>query len=778
MSESNIGLFPSELDPPEVKLQESWGLRYSQAIVSSSERSDETYTDRKDRWEENRRYGRGLQDIDKLKPKAIPTENEWATLPYDIGTPVPKQIRVIQETIYSHPYKPKVEVFDSHSHSRLERRKNELLAKMQLSKEVANMKAEGILPEQLSFQKLDGAPKDAHEVEMYLKTNAKTIEEIAIEKLVRRSFARCNMPAIEKRFVRDAAEIQWMASYTGIDDNGNFYAEYIDPMLSGSSYVENEDFSDMTWAYHVSYITVGEFRDKMPHLNDDQVLSVIRQNVGNRLKDDYNLELGTRNYFNLSPDERNALDSVLIEVLNFETLQSDRVTYVEKKLSTGGFDIKKRSADYEGPKDPDSKKKTHKGIIERIYKGCFIMKTQYMLKWGLKEGVAYKVRKGKMIHKPLFGYVFYAPGILNMVNKSLVEEVRPHIDTMGILQLKMLHFIALADPPGHAIDITSVVEAIKGMGMEGLKPKDIAEMKSWTGNYYYASRDEMGNAIVQPGMKPIEFQPSTLDQAVERFAMLYNNELQKVKEILGVNDAVDGSTPDKKALVGVQNQAIAAHKTSVRYLQQAYLHMVQEIAQRCAYYQQLAIKEGTISDEMKDLLSEPEFAVLDAKKIGELMYNIKMELLPDAQQQGELREQLNIALQQGMISVDDVIMIQRVAKESLEKAEEIFQMRVERKRVQQQEASQQQMQAEQQSAMQIIQAEAQRDMQINAAKMEMENAKGEIELAAIREKGIEERMSMTEEYDRKEKLAEKQAELEAQYGDTKSESKNTPATPR
>ena len=39
-------------------------------------------------------------------------------------------------------------------------------------------------------------------------------------------------------------------------------------------------------------------------------------------------------------------------------------------------------------------------------------------------------------------------------------------------------------------------------------------------------------------------------------------------------------------------------------------------------------------------------------------------------------------------------------------------------------------------------------------------------------------MSMTEEYDRKEKLAEKQAELEAQYGDTKSESKNTPATPR
>ncbi len=774
MSETTIGLFPNELDNPEEKLKPNWGLRYSEAIIAYAERTQQSYTNRKDRWEENRRYAIGMQDIDKLKPLALPTDNEWATLPYDIATPVPKQLRITQETIYSHPYKPKVEVFDSHSHSRREKKKNELLAKMNMSKVVNDLKAQGVLPEQLNFQELDEAPKDAHEIEMYQKTNTKTIEEIAIEKLVRRTFSKCNMPNIEKKIVKDNVEIQWMAAYTGIDDTGNFYCDYLDPMLSGSSYVENDDFSDMTWGYHISYITVGEFRERMPNLNDEQILDVIRMNAGDRLKEDYNLEIGSRNYFHLTYEEREGLESVLIEVLNFETLQSDRVTYVEKELSTGGFDIKKRSADYEAPKDKNSKKKAHKGIVERIYKGCRVMNTQYMMEWGLKQGVAYKVKKNKIINKPCFGYVFYAANILNMENKSLTEEVRPHIDTMILLQLKMLHFISLADPPGHAVDIYSVVEAIKGMGMEGLKPKDIADMKSAFGNYYFSSRDEMGNPIVQPGMKPIEFQPSTLDQAVERFAMLYNNELQKVKEILGINDAVDASQPDKKALVGVQNQAIAAHKTSIRYLQTGYLHMIKEIAQRCAYYQQLAIKEGTLSDELRDLLSEPEFAVLEAKDLGELMYNIEIELLPDQLEQQELREDLNIAMQQGLLSVDDKTMIQRVAKESIEKAEEIFQMRVDKRKKEAQAAQQQQAQIDMQAQQAKLQGESQKEAAIQQAKIAVLQAEMEAELQKIREKGIEDRKTLTEEYDRKEELVEKSAQVKATYGFDKEKETTAP----
>lgn len=759
-----VGYFPSELTPPEEKKKVSWGLKYAKAIVSASQILEQSYTNRKDRWENNRKYSVGMNDVDELKRQAIPTENEWMTLEFNVATPVPKDIRVTQESIYSHPYKPKVEIFDSNSHSRMERRKNELLAKMQLSKVVSDLKSEGVIPSEMTFQDLENAPKDSHEIEMYQKTNAKTIEQIAIEKLIRRTFQRCNMPVIERKIVKDLTDIKWVATYTGVDDSGNFYVDYLDPMLTVTSYVEKEDFSDMVWGGHIEYITVGELRERMPNLSNDKILNIMRQNVGRRLKDEYNLELGNRRYFQLQPLEQEGLEGVLIEILVFETLQSDRISYLEKQLSTGGFDIKKRSPEYESPKDSESKNKVHRGVVERIYKGEYIMKTQHMMSWGLKDGVAYKINKGKTINKPLFGYVFYAPDILNMQNKSVVEEIIPHIRKMLILEIKTLHFIALASPPGFAYDISTIVEAIKGMGMKGLKPKNMAEIKAWTGDIYFASRDEMGNPILHPGQKPIEFQQSTLDPAIERFSMLWTHEYDKVQKILGINSAVDGSTPDKRALVGVQEMAVAAHKTTIRNLQTAYLEVIKSIAYRAAYYQQLMIKEGTYTDEMRDLLSEPEFAVLEAKKIGELMFNLEIELAPDAMQKRLLMDRMEVALQQGALGVEDLLMIQRVSDESIEKAEEIFLMRVERRKRDAQEAAMQQQQMKQQEDVLKIQAESQKEAAITELKAQLAEIEKTLEKENIKAKGEEERKSINTEYDRKEGLIKKTAELKAKYG--------------
>jgi hypothetical protein len=546
-------------------------------------------------------------------------------------------------------------------------------------------------------------------------------------------------------------------------EDGEFKVEYLDPMLCETSYVEKDDFSDMVWAAHIKYIKVGELRERMPELSDEEILSIIRANVGNRLKEEYNLDFGNRRYFQLTQDEREGLEGVLIEVMCFETLQSDRVTYVEKELNTGGYDIKKRSSDYEAPKGKDAKKKVHKGVIQRIYQGEFIVNTQYMMDWGLKKGVAYKVKKGKTIHKPCFGYIFRAPNILDMTNKSLVEEIIPHIDKMCILEIKLLHFLALAKPPGNAYDISTIVEAIKGMGEKGLKPKNFAEIYSWTGDIYFSSRDEMGNPILQPGQKPIDFLPSTLDPNIMWFRDEWNSELQRVKEIIGVNDAVDASTPDKKSLVGVQEQAIAAHKASVRYLQTAYLDVVKEISDRAAYYQQLAIKEGIQTDEMKDLLSDPEFEVLKAKELGELMYNIEIELMPDAYQKEQLMRRIEIALQQGLLGVDDMLMIQRTMEESIEKAEEIFQMRVEKRKIEAQQQQQAQAQMEQQSKMAELQGEAQKEQAVIEMKMQLEQLQKELERANIQEKGEEERKSLATEYELKKELVELSAKVKATY---------------
>jgi hypothetical protein len=294
------------------------------------------------------------------------------------------------------------------------------------------------------------------------------------------------------------------------------------------------------------------------------------------------------------------------------------------------------------------------------------------------------------------------------------------------------------------------------------------------GSYFYASRDESGAPIITSGQKPIEFLQSTLDPNIELLNALWNAELAKIKEILGVNDAVDASQPDKRALVGVQQQAFAAHKTAIRNLQNAYLDIMREICEKITYIYQVQIKEGKLNAEMRDLLSEPEFESLNLKEFGELMFNISIRLLPDQYEQQALIQETQLAIQAGLIGVDDSMMIRRVSKESIEKAEEILRMRIERRKREAAESEQARMQAEQQSIQMKLQMEGQLIQMQEQAKAQtaqiIEQAKSQNIILQVEEK----RKTLTLEYDLKEELIAQAAEVKAQYDFDKDEESSAP----
>ena len=758
-----IGIFPSEFDDPEEKKKEEWGLRYAKAIISTAEGHNDNFSLslRRDTWRSNERIAQGFNDIEKLRKRALPTEREWVVLDHSIGTPVPKMIKILKESVYSHPYNPEVGIFDSHSHSRLERKKNELLAKMDLSRQVSQMKSQGLLPENMSIEGLQDAPKDAHEVEMYIKTNSKVIEQIAIEKLIKKTFYNSNMEQVERKIVNDLVNLAWTVIHTCVDEDGCFKIKHVHPLDFISSYVEHDDFSDAKYMGHIDYVSIGYLRQNMPHLSDEQLLSIARQNIDKEWND-ISLSLGNKQYFNLTNNERQIIEAVRCRVFNFEVLQSDKVTYVEKPLNNGAYDISRRSNDYD-IKSPDAKKKVHKGTIERIYHGKFVMNTEYMMEWAIKPNVFYKVRANKTIQKPCFSYVAQAPDMLEMTTKSVVESVTPNIEQMILLELKMRHLLAAAKPPGFSININAIQHAIQGMGMKGMKPKDAIDMMMATGDLYFTNRDEAGNPILSPGEKPIEFNPSTIDPNLFALAELWSAELAKVKEIMGMNDAVDASTPDKRSLIGVQQMAVAAHKSSIRSLQNAYLEVVREVAYRAAYAQQIAIKNDTVTDEVRDLLSDPEFKVLKAKDIAELMFNVKIELLPDDQQKQRLYERINLATQGGYLDVGDGMLIERLAEESLNKAEEVFMMKTERRKAEMQQARIEEAQASQDAEIAKLQAEIQKEQTIMQLKMQLEQMKGDQDITKVNAQEEEKRNTMVLEYDLKGELVEKAAEVNARY---------------
>ena len=75
---------------------------------------------------------------------------------------------------------------------------------------------------------------------------------------------------------------------------------------------------------------------------------------------------------------------------------------------------------------------------------------------------------------------------------------------------------------------------------------------------------------MNPGKVPIqEIQSSNGGAKMQSLIGTYNYYLQMIRDTTGLNEARDGSTPDKNALVGVQKLAAANSNTATRHILQA-----------------------------------------------------------------------------------------------------------------------------------------------------------------------------------------------------------------
>ena len=82
------------------------------------------------------------------------------------------------------------------------------------------------------------------------------------------------------------------------------------------------------------------------------------------------------------------------------------------------------------------------------------------------------------------------------------------------------------------------------------------------------------------GRVPIqELQTSNGGGKIQSLITSYNYYLQMMRDVTGLNEARDGSTPDKNALVGLQKIAAANSNTATRHILQAGLYLTLKTAE-------------------------------------------------------------------------------------------------------------------------------------------------------------------------------------------------------
>ena len=96
---------------------------------------------------------------------------------------------------------------------------------------------------------------------------------------------------------------------------------------------------------------------------------------------------------------------------------------------------------------------------------------------------------------------------------------------------------------------------------------------------YFQTGSIVGRSLTQDGelnrgKVPIqELQSSSGLAKIQSLIQTYQYYLQMIRDTTGLNEAVDGSTPDKNALVGLQKIAAANSNTATRHVLKALMYI-------------------------------------------------------------------------------------------------------------------------------------------------------------------------------------------------------------
>merc|ERR1712224_950985 len=167
---------------------------------------------------------------------------------------------------------------------------------------------------------------------------------------------------------------------------------------------------------------------------------------------------------------------------------------------------------------------------------------------------------------------------------------------------------------------------------------------------------------MNPGKVPIqEIQSGSGGQKLQSLIQTYNYYLQMIRDVTGLNEARDASTPDKQSLVGIQKLAAANSNTATRHILQAGLYLTAETACSVSLRVSDVLEYSPTRDAFIQKIGNHNVATLDEMADLHLYdFGIFIELAPDEEEKQMLENNIQVALAQKNIDLEDAIDIREV----------------------------------------------------------------------------------------------------------------------
>jgi hypothetical protein len=392
---------------------------------------------------------------------------------------------------------------------------------------------------------------------------------------------------------------------------------------------------------------------------------------------------------------------------NWKTWEHD--VYKIKEVATGGKKAIEKDDSFDPPAEESIRFEKVKQTREVIYEGVLVLGTQQLLKW---QKATNMVRPNANINKVMMNYIASAPRMYKGNIDSLVAKMTPYADLVQLTHLKLQQAIQRMTPSGVYLDADGLAEIDLGNG-NNYNPQEALNMYFQTGSIIGRSLTVEGDP--NPGRVPIQELPGSGGGQVQVLVGAYNQYIQMMRDVTGLNEARDGSDPDPNSLVGVQKLAAANSNVATRHILYSSMFITSSLAEAIS----LRFKDVLEFHPTKESLinSIGQFSVGSLEEVKNLNlhdFGIFIELEPDEDEKALLEANIQMALSKGDIFLEDAIDIREV--NNLKLANQLLKFR----RAAKQKADQEQAQAA--SAAQA-KAQGQAQIEVEAAKADAEQIK-------------------------------------------------------
>ena len=715
MAESGIkSYFPSQVVSDIEKLSYDYGLKVAKAIETewfNDNRSLNRYRNNQNNFHNLRLYARGEQSIQKYKDElSINGDLSYLNLDWKPVPIIPKFVDIVVNGIAERTYDIKAFSQDPFSIKQRTDYMESVLRDMQTKD--FNDAVKNTFNVDLYENDKETLPENEEELGLHMQLTYKQAVELAEEQALNVLFEGNNYELIKKRFYYDLTVLGIGAVKTSFNTSEGVTIDYVDPANLVYSYTDSPYFDDIYYVGEVKSIPVNELAKQFPHLSHEDLEEIMANRSTNR-----------SNYNSIHSVDKEDTNTIQVLYFNYKTYMNE--VYKVKETGTGADKVIPKNDQFDPPKDMEGGYSKLLRSIETLYEGALILGTDKLLKWEMSKNM---MRPKSDYTKVKMNYSIVAPRIYEGRIESLVGRITGFADMIQLTHLKLQQVMSRLVPDGVYLDADGLAEIDLGNGTN-YNPQEALNMFFQTGSVIGRSFTQDGD--MNPGKVPIqEIQSGSGGNKMQSLIGTYNYYLQMIRDVTGLNEARDGSMPDKNALVGVQKLAAANSNTATRHVLQAGLFLTAEVAECLSLRISDILEYSPTADAFIQAIGSHNVGTLEEMSNLHLYdFGIFIELAPDEEEKQMLENNIQMALQQQNIELEDAIDLREIKNVKL--ANQLLKIRrkkkIDRDQRIQQENIQAQAQANAQAQQVAAQAEVQKNQALNAGKIEIEQIKAQLE---------------------------------------------------